>query len=303
MKQHLRDVLKTCREIWVKFDAQLISYGLTLTFLGLFAMYVLIINSTPSQLHAIFDTSIIRFILSSNVIIGVLSYFFYRELRMPSKEVAILFCTSTFSIFICVYLSIKNWENISENMSKVKHFRNVVTRISFAFTTCVFFANSFIIEESKILSYVLVGLFIVILYEFQHDSNFKIVKFKFAVIRKSTFVKLAALAILGISLIRYSSYYFRCREEQGNCTDFTVRNPIDIAKRGHDVDFMPIISLAIFVTSARMYLRSCGNLHGFSSNVILARYGPTIGAICTSIHLILTKSNRQILHIHFDAYR
>ncbi|XP_062535293.1 GPI ethanolamine phosphate transferase 3-like [Armigeres subalbatus] len=305
LRLYLKDILESCREIWVKFDAQMISHGLLVTFLTCFATFILIAYSTAHQLGQIFNGQVIYYIIVLSFMAGTSGYFFHQDLNMSSAEHGSIFFASIASIGILCFLIIQNWTNITENISHYNHKKNFVTRISFTFTTCVFFSNSFIIQEQKVLSYVLIGFFILAVYNIQKNSQFKIVRFRWPTLRKSIFLKLLALALFGISLIRFSSNYFRCREEQGNCTDYIVKAPTPDARRksGPEFDLIPIIALVCYIICARYYLRACGNLTGNSFNILLARYGPPLGVICACGHFTLAMNNTKgVPQIHVDAF-
>ncbi|XP_065087851.1 GPI ethanolamine phosphate transferase 3 [Ochlerotatus camptorhynchus] len=305
LRLYLKDILESCREIWVKFDPQLISHGLLVTFLACFAIFILITNSTAHQLGQIFNGQVIYYIVVICFMAGTSGFFFHRDFNLSSAEHGALFFASIASIGILFFLAIQNWTNITENISQYNHKKNFVTRISFAFTTCVFFSNSFIIQEQKILSYVLIGFFLLAVYNIQKNSQFKVLRFRWPNLRKSTFLKLLALALFGISLVRFSSSYFRCREEQGNCTDYLVKAPTPDARRksGPEFDLVPIVALVCYIISARFYLRACGNLTGNSFNIMFARYGPPLGVVCACGHFTLAINNTKgVPQIHVDAF-
>ncbi|XP_058832499.1 GPI ethanolamine phosphate transferase 3 [Topomyia yanbarensis] len=304
LRLYLRDILKSCRDIWVKFDAQLISHGLLITVLCCFAVFMLIANSNAHQLGRIFNGTTIYYIVVLTFMAAASGFFFHRDFNLSSAEHGTLFFASMASNIVLFFLIIKNWSNITENISQYQHSKNFVTRISFAFTTCVFFSNSFIVEEQKVLSYVLIGLFLLALYNIQMNSQFKVTRVRWQVLRRSILLKLFALTLFGILLLRISSNYFRCREEQGNCTDYimTALTPDVRRKAGPQFDIVPVIALALYIICARLYLRACGNLTGNAVNVLLARYGPTVGTVCACGHFVLAKSNTKgIPQIHMDA--
>uniref|UniRef100_A0A182SDS7 Uncharacterized protein n=1 Tax=Anopheles maculatus TaxID=74869 RepID=A0A182SDS7_9DIPT len=130
-------------------------------------------------------------------------------------------------------------------------------------------------------------------------------------VRKSTLAKLVALTLFALVLIRVSGGYFRCREEQANCTDHLVKAPIATSptegqrRRAaeSDIDVIPCVALVLYIVCARLYLRACGNLTGTSLNVLLARYGPTVAVVCTCAHFTVSKSSVQsaIPQLHVDA--
>ncbi|XP_055626304.1 GPI ethanolamine phosphate transferase 3 [Toxorhynchites rutilus septentrionalis] len=304
LRLYLKDILDSCRDIWVKFDPQLISHGLLVTFLSCFGIFLLICNSNAYQLGQIFNGTAVYYIVVLSFMAGTSGFFFHQDFGLSSAEHGTLFFASIASIAVLFFLIIKNWPSITDSISQYQHSKNFVTRISFTFTTCVFFSNSFIVEEQKILSYVLIGFFLLALYNVHKNSQFKVSRFRWATMRKSAFFKLLALALFAITLVRISSSYFRCREEQGNCTDYIVKAPTPDARRktGPEFDLVPVIALSLYVICARLYLRACGNLTGNAMSVMLARYGPSVGAVCACGHFVLANSNtRGIPQIHVDA--
>ncbi|XP_055536594.1 GPI ethanolamine phosphate transferase 3 [Wyeomyia smithii] len=305
LRLYLKDILESCRDIWVKFDPLLISHGLLITFLCCFAIFLLIANSNPNRLGQIFNGTTIYYIVVLNFMAAASGFFFYRDFSLTSAEHGIIFFASLTSIAVLFFLVIKNWINITEVLSQHQHSKNFVTRISFVFTTCVFFSNSFIVEEQKILSYVLIGFFLLALWNVQMNSRFKVTRFRWPVLRKSALLKLLGLAVFGILLVRMSGNYFRCREEQGNCTDYIMTAPTpDAMRRSAGTQFygFPALALVSYVVCARLYLKTCGNLTGNAVNVLLARYGPIVGAVCSCGHFILSKTNTKgIPQIHIDA--
>lgn len=300
LKTHMSEITQTCRQIWVKFDSNLISQGLLVTFLAIFSVYTLISNLNTQKLHLIFHRSFINFVISSNFIVGSLAFIFHKDLAMTSYDHSILFTTSIFSCCIIIFLIIQNWAEIVEGMSEKKNLDNKIIRGIFTFSVVVFFSNSFIIQEQKILSYILMSLLIYSVYCLMRNE--KIPKFK----SKMVYVKLLLMLVLAILLLRLSHHYFKCREEQANCSDIfsQIISPVESKKISiNNYDLLPIIVLAVLITISRIYLKTCGNLTGFSINVLFSRYGPTVGVICTGGHFILSKTLKysNIKQIHVDA--
>ncbi|XP_052860167.1 GPI ethanolamine phosphate transferase 3 isoform X2 [Anopheles cruzii] len=312
LRLYLKDILEGCREIWVRFDPQLIMHGLLVTFLGCFAMALLIINSSPYQLGQMFHDGVVRYALLLSLVAAPSGYCFYADFGLSSASHGAILFTAFASIGILAVLTVQHWIAISDSVASTRRTTNFLTRVSFVFTTCVFFANSFIVQEPKILSYVLMGFFLAGLYTLQRDPSgrFAIPRTaKWAVLKRSTFVKLLALALFGVSLIRLSSHYFRCREEQTNCTDYLVKAPGPPTAEGQrrprsasNVDFLPIVALVLYVVCTRLYLRACGNLTGTRINVMMARYGPTLAVVCACGHFTITKTTASgVPPLHVDA--
>uniref|UniRef100_A0AAG5DED7 GPI ethanolamine phosphate transferase 3, catalytic subunit n=1 Tax=Anopheles atroparvus TaxID=41427 RepID=A0AAG5DED7_ANOAO len=308
LRGYLEDILKGCREIWVKFDPKLIMHGLLITFLVCFAIAILVMNSTPYQLGRIFNETIISYALLLTAFAAPTGFFFYTEFGLSSAEHGAILFAAVASIGLLACVTVQHWVGISEHMADLQRSPNVLSRVSTVFTTCVFFSNSFVVEEMRILSYVLMGFFLATLYTlYGLGGKFSIPRFKLAIIQKSILVKLVVVTVFAVVLIRLSGNYFRCREEQTNCTDYLVKAPTPTPdgqrKRiASEADFLPIVALVLYVVCARLYLRACGNLTGMSVHVLMARYGPTVAVVCACGHFTVAKTNSQgIPQLHVDA--
>nr|XP_049461347.1 GPI ethanolamine phosphate transferase 3 [Anopheles coluzzii] len=313
LRHYLRGILDGYRRIWVKFDPQLISHGLLITFLGCFSMAILIVHSSAHQLVTMFtegNNSSYAFLLV--VFAAQTGYACHELFGLSSAQHGVILFGSVSSVLLLALLAIRHWASISENMASWKRSSNLLTRVSFVFTTCVFFANSFIVQEQKILSYVLMGFFLTALYQLHRlGGRFALPRMRWAAVRKSTLAKLVALTLFALVMIRLSGGYFRCREEQANCTDHLVKAPSATSptegqrRRGTsaDIGLLPCVALVLYIVCSRMYLKACGNLTGTSVNVLLARYGPTVAVVCTCAHFTVSKSGVQngVPQLHVDA--
>ncbi|XP_052894228.1 GPI ethanolamine phosphate transferase 3 [Anopheles moucheti] len=312
LRQYLKGILEGYRRVWVKFDPQLISHGLLITFLGCFAMAILIVNSSSHQLAAMFTEGTTSYAFLLVFFAAQTGYAFHELFGLSSALHGVILFGSIASVALLALLAMRHWVAITENMAAWKRSANVITRASFVFTTCVFFANSFIVQEQKILSYVLMGFFLVTLFKLHRlGGRFAFPRLRLSALRKSTLAKLVALTLFALALIRISGGYFRCREEQANCTDHLVKVPIATSptegqrKRGtdSDIEVVPCVALVLYIVCTRIYLRACGNLTGTSLNVLLARYGPTVAVVCTCAHFTVSKTSVQsaIPQLHVDA--
>uniref|UniRef100_A0A182WCG9 Uncharacterized protein n=1 Tax=Anopheles minimus TaxID=112268 RepID=A0A182WCG9_9DIPT len=312
LRHYLKGILEGYRRVWVKFDPQLISHGLLITFLGCFAMAILIVNSSPHQLAAMFTEGTTSYAFLLVFFAAQTGYAFHEVFGLSSAQHGVILFGSIASVALLALLAMRHWVAITENMAAWKRSANVLTRASFVFTTCVFFANSFIVQEQKILSYVLMGFFLTTLYKLHRlGGRFAFPRLRWISLKKSTLVKLVALTLFALVLIRVSGSYFRCREEQANCTDHLVKVPSATSptegqrKRGtdSDIDVIPCVALVLYIVCTRLYLRACGNLTGTSLNVLLARYGPIVAVVCTCAHFTVSKTSVQsaIPQLHVDA--
>ncbi|XP_023291866.2 GPI ethanolamine phosphate transferase 3 [Lucilia cuprina] len=305
---NLRLILNTCREIWVKFDATQMSHGLFATFLPIFFSFTLTYNTRSMDFCKIFQLKEVGYTYLLNLAAGVFGYRYYKNFGFKTEEHSIIFFTSVISTLILVFHTVQNWPIITENLSKAKRFGNFPSRLILIILVCIFFSNSFIIQEGKILSYLLVAVILLMVYELIQKSvrvDFKN-KFKFQQFLKSTAFKLFVASFLAIALIRFATSLFRCREEQGNCADFTNNGNLggfSLKKpSGAKTYILSVVIIVLYTTLSRIYLRSCGSLTGNCINVLLARYGPTIASICAGGHILLSNSAiKNIQRTHIDA--
>lgn len=308
LNTNLRQILSTCREIWVKFDATRMSQGLLATFLPIFFSFVLINNTRSTDFYKIFQPKEVGYTYLLNFAAGVFGYRYYKNFTFKTEEHAIIFFTSIISTLILVFHTVQNWPTIAYNWSKVKRFGNLPMRLVLIILVSVFFSNSFIIQEGKILAFLLVVVIILMSYELLHKSvrmDFK-TKFRIQQFLKSTALKLFLASFLAIALIRFATSLFRCREEQGNCADFTSNGNTGgfSLKRPSSAKtyLLSVVIIVLYTTVSRIYLRSCGNLTGNCVNVLVARYGPTIASICAGGHILLSNSAiKNIQRTHIDV--
>lgn len=308
LNQELRTVLQTCRNIWVKFDPSQMKDGLLATFLPLFFTFLLIVNSKSQSFYNIFTGKVIFHIYTLSIISFFFGYKYYEMLYvdLKSEEHGAIFCLMIVGTFVLTYLVVMNWGAIALNWHESQKFQNIPTRLILIFTMSIFFSNSFIIEEQKILCYLTMGIigilvFDIIKHSFRFDNKNRV---KILTFLKSISFKVALTGGMAIILLRSSYNLFRCREEQTNCGDFQTPGNTVFRKGGRsNIYFLAVAATCLYTVLTRIYLKTCGNLTGQSINVTFARYGPVLAAVCTSGHILL--SNNLTLKIikpnHIDA--
>ncbi|KAL5275149.1 PIGO family protein [Megaselia abdita] len=304
----LRGVLQTCRNVWVKFDPNQMKDGLLATFLPIFFMFLLIVNSKSKSFYQIFTGKVIFHIYALSIVSAGFGYRYHQMLyiELKSEVHGAIFCLMIVSTLILSYLVITNWENIAINWHESQKFQNIPTRLILIFAMGVFFSNSYIIEEQKILCYLLMGVIgILVLDIIKHCFRFdKKNKLKISSLFKSLSFKLALAGGMAIVLLRSSYNLFRCREEQTNCGDFQTSGNTVFRKGGRgNIYLLSVGATCLYTLSTRIYLKTCGNLTGHSLNVSFARYGPILAAICTSGHILLSNNSdiKIIKPSHVDA--
>lgn len=315
VKLYLQDVADKCRFVWAKFDANQMSEGLLFTAIVNVFLFLLTTNLKFHEFEIVFTRDTLLFIYGSNVCVAIVAYFYHAALGLETSQQSVLTATCVYSIALIAFLLVQNWDFIALNWSQQQHFSNLFTRILFIFSVIVFFTNSFIIDEQKVLCYLICGAIVLLLYKIYREYVRLSVwrKAKPENILQSPFTKLVLAGLLAIFLLRASYLFHRCREEQDNCTDFQNENSQfehQTSKTLHYahaklMDLLPILMLAIFATVMRQFLRKCGNLSGFSAHVLLARYGPIVAAIACGGHFFMSfqklGKNSGIQQIRIDA--
>ncbi|EDV36022.1 uncharacterized protein Dana_GF12178 [Drosophila ananassae] len=304
---NLRDILGTCREIWVRFDPTQMSHGLLFSFLPVFFIFLLVNNSRPADYEKIFKAKETFYAYLINVAAGVFGYRYYKNFSFKTEEHGVIFFTAVTSAAVFSFHVLRHWTNIANNWAAVRRFAHMPTRLLLFAAMAVFFSNSFVIQEAKILSYLLAATILLLSHELLRLSariDFK-TKFKASQFLRSTALRLVLASILAICLIRFAYTLFRCREEQGNCSDFTNSGGagFSLKKPGSGKTYiLAVVVIVVYTTLTRLYLRSCGNLTGNSPNVLLARYGPTVASICAGGHVLLANSSiKNIQRSHIDV--
>ncbi|XP_016958314.1 GPI ethanolamine phosphate transferase 3 [Drosophila biarmipes] len=307
LNTNLRDILGTCREIWVRFDPTQMTHGLLFTFLPLFFIFLLVNNSRPADYAHIFKAKEVFYTYLINLAAAVFGYRYFKTFSFKTEEHGVIFFTALSSAVILAFHTLRHWTSIATNWSAVKRFGHMPTRLLLVASMGVFFSNSFVIQEAKILSYLLAASIFLLSYELLRLSaslDFR-TKFKATQFLRSTALRLILASFLAICLIRFAYTLFRCREEQGNCSDFANSGGagFSIKKPGTGKTYiLAVVVLVVYTTLTRLYLRSCGNLTGNSPNVLLARYGPTVASICAGGHVLLANSSiKNIQRTHIDA--
>lgn len=273
-KVFLVSLREICEEVWVQFDSFSMSRGLLLLFLTIFFVYMIIDGIPSERLPEIFMTSfLVCSYAAVSIAVAISCVLYYLEL-VEDLLLNIYFSTGLMSLFMLIMLIIQNWEVIALHWyerSKQNRIPNLILRLILIFSACGVFSNSYIIEEGSVFLFLLTTIII-----------FNASTFIFKKELKANRYTPLILIFLCCVLVRSSMYFWRCREEQQWCLSSD-------AFVSHKSRFEPskiewtisLITLALLVTLSRMWLRSCGNLVGYSPAIFLARYTPTVIVVCT----------------------
>uniref|UniRef100_A0A0C9PZY4 PIGO_0 protein n=1 Tax=Fopius arisanus TaxID=64838 RepID=A0A0C9PZY4_9HYME len=288
--KYLRD---SCIEIWVQFDANLMSQGLLLVFCVLFFMYLILSGIPEVQMLKILDSSFLRISLAGNIASAAVIYTLYSLNILEDFKNTNFFVSGVISLSFLVILVIQNWDIISYTWytnpkpTKSDYLLRVIPSLAIG----GLFSNSYVVHEDKVLSFLLITLVWVLVYTINDEpENF------YRKSKKSS--KLYHQRIIFITMgfficmaIRMSSYFWRCREEQlGNSCTTTILGKVGSMTSNNFERILLIftlIGLALYITIMRMWLTNCGNLSGFSLSTILARYCHPLMVVCMGSYWVL----------------
>ncbi|GLV36572.1 Phosphatidylinositol glycan anchor biosynthesis class O [Carabus blaptoides fortunei] len=292
-REYLALARETCEEVWIQFDSYSMSRGLLIVFLTIFFVYTIIDGIPTEKLTSVLLTS---FVWCSLIMVSVaiaFSFVCYYFSAVESFELTLFFSTGMISVFMLAVLVIQNWETIAIHWyecTKIRRWLDVACRVVLLLFVCVVFTNSYILEEASVLAYLLLAAVIFIIYNtLTHVSakvrtNDKITLNYIKPRLGSLKTKLIIMGLLVGGFIRFSMQYWRCREEQKWCINYSMGT--DDMKMASDAGkiqcVVTLVFLALLVTMTRIWLRSCGNLVGFSASVTLVRYSPTVMVVCTA---------------------
>ncbi|XP_046999252.1 GPI ethanolamine phosphate transferase 3 isoform X1 [Schistocerca americana] len=302
-KDYLIFLKEMCKEVWVHFDPLSMSRGLIVTFLTLFFSYLLV-DGLPGNLliDVISDAFLIVMCFALGLAtVGVLFSDSFNAIENLEQDIYFFMgCISLF--FMCVII-IQNWASITKhwyNQQKLNDIPSIFARFLLICGLFSVFSNSFVVEEATVVSYFVTSLIWIILYEFKspRQSQTLTVKSSFSKLHLSpSRLKILSLAAILTIMIRLSHYYWRCREEQVNCGPFiTHKSPASatVGNKYRNAECLFTVGcLAAFVTVARLWLRSCGNLAAYSTTVTLFKYCPNLIVVSTGGFWVLQSLPRD----------
>lgn len=272
--RYMHDLREVCRAVWVQFDSFSMSRGLVLLFLAI-SLGFIVVDGLPSDLLQDMITGPflwygLSFVLSASGFCWILHY-----LKFVSRLELSLYITSCCTSIIALSsLIVLNWYSVAEHWYKVNTTHDPLSLLAraIALVSAVgMFSNSYVVQESSMIPYMLTSLIWVSVIDVKLEavkkfaekcSNFSIVSFFLTSVK----CKLVVLALSLNLLLRFTFYFWECREEQNtNC--HRVKN---ISKTLSCV--MTVVSFATFITLARLLLRNLGNLTGWSPPIFVSRY-------------------------------
>lgn len=297
-QEYLKLLRNSCIEIWVQFDSNLMSQGLLLIFSTLFFIYIFTSGMPEERINKIFESAFLKISIPTNIAITILTYTLYLLKLIDDFKNTVFFLNGTVSVIFLVILVIQNWDVITTTWYKKK--RNTISRylirIILLLTFIGLFSNSYVVEEDKVLSFLLITVvWLLILFIGDENSSSTIEntekKNRKSINSYKNKIILFTLGFIICLAIRLSTYFWRCREEQvrDSCTLFGKIGSLTSSSSERILLIVGLIGLALYITIVRIWLRNCGNLSGLSPSVTLARYCPILMVICIGAYWVLQR--------------
>ncbi|KAK3927529.1 GPI ethanolamine phosphate transferase 3 [Frankliniella fusca] len=286
-----------CEKVWVQFDTYSMTWGLIFTFVVIMVIFLVIEALQGDEITFGVSGSCLSFAYVCLVLCASVSLLLGHLSIIQNSE--LVFFISTFGssfVFLAIVLAantgaiLSKWGNISKSKSWLELFWRTICMLSL----WAMASNSYVIAEGQILSFFLLSLIATMVYcynvpleELSGVVKNKISKSRFAWIRSQihpmrlrTITVAFALAIL----VRATHQFWKCRDEESGCNNQLPSEPSEPKKKDLGADpncLIMLVCMALWVTFTRMWLRSCGNLTGYSITVLFARYTPTVMAVCS----------------------
>ncbi|XP_015593772.1 GPI ethanolamine phosphate transferase 3 isoform X2 [Cephus cinctus] len=299
-KAYLALIRNMCAEIWVQFDSSLMFKGLLLMFGTLFFSYIILDCIQRDRITKIFESWFLTCSVLTNLCAIIVVWLLYWLQIIEEFQHMTFFATGIVSLLLLLIVVIQNWDIIAINWynSIKKQWSSYQARIILFMTICGLFSNSYIVEEDRVLSFLSITLVWLVLYNIKVDSHVDNSDRKARIIFKPTSkpsfrIILIILGLITALAIRCSSYFWRCREEHNgrSCSSIILGKANSIVSSKIEQAFLTtaLIILALFITVVRYWLRSCGNLSGFSPSVVVARYCPGVTVVCIGCFWVLQR--------------
>jgi len=273
-KIFLHEARTMCQSVWVEFNLGAMGHGLNILFLHTTVLVLLILKPADRSLSHLVSCSLLASSLLLGGFIGVTVSFatgLSFSLLVPGVAVAASVLVQGFCLL---------WKLRQSLIKIVKELIMSVT-IETIFVTCLFsstlllaFSNSFVVLGAQTMNFLAVSLALSYLLRFRHHTAARIP---------------CVAVLLAIGILRLSSIYVRCREEQGPaCPQTLFHKPLSTlpSQAGQAYKnwryFFTLVSLFLTCVSLHSALSKGGNLNGISFPVLTARYFPWIISLLIS---------------------
>lgn len=292
---YMESLRQMCEEVWIQFEFFNMARGLLFLFLSIFFTYIIMDGVPINRQPEIFTSSFVYcsyFVVFLAVLGSAVSYYFGYVDDLMSL---IFFSTGLCSQAMLGMLIIQNWEVISMNWyarSQKERLINFLCRLILLLNVSTVFSNSFIVDESLVLQFLLISAIIIIAMSIK-PNNSPPLKRKTPE-KKINWSKLKYLAVAVVIslLIKVTTYFWKCREEQQWCFD----TPFEGTYAAPKSEFTKLqwattlIFLSIFVFCVKEWLKNCGNLNGYSITVTLSKFLPYLTVVSVAGFWVIKNS-------------
>lgn len=290
----------TCSEVWVQFDSGLISKGLLLMFCSLFFFCLFITGMPESRMCDIFKPSFLQYAVVANLVTVAATTCFFLLGMLEDLRNMIFFVTGAVSIGFFVLVIAQNWVVISMYWYEHRRIKllTYVSRIILLLTVCGLFSNSYIVEEDKVLSFLIITLLCLLVFDLMKSdtdggAERKTSRFIGSRPPRPNFRTIVLIVgLVACVSMRLSHYFWRCREEhlQRTCS-ITATGKLDWSTVSNNWErVLPaVVILALYVTVVKLWLRECGNLTGFAPSVTVGKYCSVLISVCICCYWVLQK--------------
>lgn len=286
-----------CEKVWVQFDTYSMTWGLIFTFVVIMAIFLVIEALQGDEISFSVSGSCLAFAYFGLVLCASVSFVLGHLDIIQNSE--LVFFISTFGssfIFLAIVLAanagaiLSKWGSIPKSKPWLETFWRTVCVLSL----WAMASNSYVMTEGKILSFFLLSLIATMVYcynvpldELSGVVKNKIGKSRLAWLRSQIHpmrLRILVVALVLAVLVRATHQFWKCRDEEAACNNQASNQPSEPKRKDLGADpncLIMLICMALWVTFTRMWLRSCGNLTGYSITVLFARYTPTVMAVCS----------------------
>ncbi|CAG9863059.1 unnamed protein product [Phyllotreta striolata] len=277
--QFLKDLRKLCEQVWIQFDSYSMIRGLLFIFLSTFFAFVIVDGMPADVLSKVFSSSFIYCSFAMLSVATVVAAVLYSLEMTEELFKMVFFLTAFVSQVMFALLIVQNWDDITSNWytkRKSEGVSNIICRFILIFILGGLFSNSYIIEESFVLLFLLVTVVLIGsigVNSRKIDAKKKSAPPKFWSWSKLKFV---LLAIVVAVFVRGSAYFWKCRQEQQWCFGLHIIGTNVTKTETTKLQWtVTVIFLGMFVFFTKEWLRNAGNMNGYSLNITLAKFLPT----------------------------
>lgn len=204
-------------EIWVQFDSFLMSRGLVLTFLLLTFLFIIVDGIPADSMVNVLENGFLKWAYGVVFLCVVVSAGLQAYQVIDDGFLLNCVAALTLSVFLLAVTVVQNWTCISgmaSDMYNTRDWTSLYPRVFFICSLLLFFSNSFVVEEERVLLFLLITcVFAVVLsmrgiWEIGGRQR-KEDKFSTLKLLNQPKIRVFAISILFASILRTSALYWK----------------------------------------------------------------------------------------------